>query len=72
MSSKDAYYGVFFIKVSDYSHNHRAEFEINIATAKCDLFFHYYDAKEISFCYFRDTKLCAKHEKTREFRLSCL
>ena len=35
----------------------------------CNLFFYYCDAKEISFYYFRDTKLCAKHEKTREFHL---
>lgn len=34
-----------------------------IAIAKCDLFSHYRDAKVISFYYFRDTKLCAKHEK---------
>ena len=34
------------------------------AIAKYDLFFHYRDGKEISFYYFRDTKLCAKHEKT--------
>ena len=26
--------------------------------------FHYCDAKEISFYYFCDTKLCTKHEKT--------
>ena len=36
---------------------------------KCDLLFHYRDAKKISFYYFGDTKLCAKHEKTREFHL---
>ena len=35
-----------------------------IATEKYDLSFHYRDAKEISFYYFRDTKLSAKHEKT--------
>ena len=32
------------------------------AIAKGDLFFHYGDEKEISFYYFRDTELCAKHE----------
>ena len=31
----------------------------------------YRDVKEISFYYFCDTKLCAKHGKTREFDLSC-
>ena len=36
---------------------------------KCDLLFHYRDAKKISFYYFGETKLCAKHEKTREFHL---
>ena len=34
-----------------------------IAIVKCDLFFHYSDAKEISFYHFCDTKLRAKHEK---------
>ena len=38
-----------------------------IAIAKCDLFFHYRDSKEISFYYFRDNKVCAKHKKIREF-----
>ena len=28
------------------------------AIANCNLFFHYRDAKEISFYYFRNTKLC--------------
>ena len=27
--------------------------------------FRYRDAKEISFCYFRNTKLCGKQEKTQ-------
>ena len=36
-----------------------------IEIAKCDLFFHYCNAKEISFYYFRDTKLCAKYGKTQ-------
>ena len=36
-----------------------------IVTAKCDLFLHYREAKEISFYYFVDTKLCAKEEKTQ-------
>ena len=36
----------------------------HIAIVKCDLIFHYRDAKEISFYNFRDKKLCAKHEKT--------
>ena len=35
-----------------------------IVIAKYDVFFHYRDAKEISFYYFHNTKLCAKHEKT--------
>ena len=34
----------------------------HIAIAKCDLFFHYRDAKEISFNYFCDKKLFARHE----------
>ena len=34
-----------------------------IAIAICDLFFHYCDIKEISFCCSCDTKPCAKHEK---------
>ena len=34
----------------------------HIAIAKCDLFFHYRDAKEISFYYFLDAKLCVKCE----------
>ena len=42
-----------------------------ISIAKCDLFFHYCDTKEISFYSFRYTKLCAKHEKTGEFHLHC-
>ena len=49
---------------------HRVQIKC-IAIAKCDLFFHYRNAKEISFYYFRDTKLCAKHEKTSEFHLYC-
>ena len=43
----------------------------HIAIAKCDLFFSYCHAKEISFYYFRDIKLCAKHEKACEFHLYC-
>ena len=39
----------------------------HIAIAKCYLFFHYHDATEISFYYFRDTKLCVKQKHTREF-----
>ena len=31
--------------------------------AKCDVFFHYCNAKEISFYYFW-SKICTKHEKT--------
>ena len=46
-----------------------------IAIAKCDLFFHYCNAKEISFYYFCDTKLCTEHTHTkkniREFHLYC-
>ena len=42
-----------------------------IAVVKCDLFFHYRDSKELLFYYFRDTKLGAKHKKTREFHLYC-
>ena len=34
----------------------------HIAIAKCNPFFHYRDGKEISFYYFHDAKLCAKHE----------
>ena len=34
-----------------------------IAIAICDLFFHYCEIKEISFCYSCDTKPCAKQEK---------
>ena len=34
-----------------------------IVIAKCNLFFHYCDSKEILFYYFRDTKLCAKYKK---------
>ena len=37
------------------------------AIAKYDPFFHDHDAKEISFYYFRDTELCAKHEKTHVY-----
>ena len=35
-----------------------------IAIAKCDLFFHYGDAKEISFYYIGNTKICATHENS--------
>ena len=43
----------------------RDRFQIKrIGNVKCNLFFHYRDAKEISFFYFRDTRLCANHEKT--------
>ena len=35
----------------------------HIASGKRDLFFHYSDAKDISFYNFRDIKFCAKHEK---------
>ena len=45
---------------------------IAIGIVKCDLFFHYCDAKEISFNYFCDAKLCAKYKKTCEFHLYCL
>ena len=38
-----------------------------ITMAKCDLFFHCCDSKEISCYYFRDTKLCAKHRKHVNF-----
>ena len=42
----------------------RAEFELSvIAIAKCNLFFHYCDSKEISFYYFRDTKLVQDTKK---------
>ena len=34
-----------------------------ITIVNCDLFFHYCNAKEISFYYFCDTKICAKHTK---------
>ena len=40
-------------------------------SAICAPFFHYCDAKEISFYFFRDTKLCTKHKKTPEFHLYC-
>ena len=33
--------------------------------------FYYRNAREISFYYFCNTKLCAKHEKTHEFYLYC-
>ena len=36
---------------------------IAITMAKCNLSFQYRDAKESSFNYFRDTKLCPKHKK---------
>ena len=36
-----------------------------IAITKCNLFFHYCDSKEISFDYFRDTKLRTKHIKAQ-------
>ena len=39
----------------------------SIGIPKCDLFFRYHHAKEILIYYFHDTKLCTKHEKTREF-----
>ena len=42
-----------------------------ITIAKCDLLFHHRDSKEISFYYFGDIKLYAKHKKTREFHLHC-
>ena len=45
-----------------------------IAIMKCDLFFHYYNAKEVLFYCFCYTKLCAKHQKTyskHEFHLFC-
>ena len=35
----------------------------HITIAKCGLFFHYCDAKEISFYNFHKTKLSGKHEK---------
>ena len=42
------------------------KFELKrIEIARCDLFFHYGHAKEITSYYFRDAKLCAKHEKHR-------
>ena len=41
----------------------------HIKIVKCDLFFHYCNAKEISFYYFCDTELCGKHQKTCEFHL---
>ena len=43
----------------------RTGFELSVS--QCDLFLHYRDSKEISFYYFRVTKLRAKHEKTCEF-----
>ena len=49
---------------------HRVQIE-RIAIAKCNLFFYYRHPKEISLYYFCDTKLFAKHEKTREFHLYC-
>ena len=44
-----------------------------IEIAKCDLCYHYCDAKEIPFYYFGDTNFLAKHEekKKREFHLYC-
>ena len=44
-------------KISDQDRTKR------IASGKRDLFFHYSDAKDISFYNFRDIKFCAKHEK---------
>ena len=35
-----------------------------IAIAKCVLFFHYCDSKEIFFFFFRDTKLVLQTKKT--------
>ena len=40
------------------------------AVVKCDLFFHYLDAKEISFYCFCDTKLKTR-KSTRDFHLYC-
>ena len=61
-----------FIIVFSFSSSNDCRVRIKrIAIAKCDLFFHYRDAKETSFYYFRDTKICAKHEKTHEFHLYC-
>ena len=42
-----------------------------IAIAKCEIFLHYRDAKEISFYYFCNTKLCVNTKNTREFLLYC-
>ena len=42
-----------------------------IAIAKCDLFFHYGHAKEISLYYFCDIKLCKTQKNTGEFNLYC-
>ena len=39
---------------------------IRIGIAICDLIFHYRDAKQISFYFFRDTALFVKREKTHE------
>ena len=41
-----------------------------IAIAKCNLFFHYRHAKEISFYYFRDTNF-VQNSKKRKFHLYC-
>ena len=40
------------------------EFQKHVAIAKCDLVFHYCNAKEISFYYCCNAKLYAKHKKT--------
>ena len=42
-----------------------------IAMAEHDLFFHHRDSKEMSFYYFRDTKLQNTKKTTREFHLYC-
>ena len=45
-------------------------FELSATRSQKTIFWHYRDATEISFYYFHDTKLCAKHEKNKcEFHL---
>ena len=45
--------------------------ELSVSQSRNAIYFPSPFFHEISFYYFRDTKLCAKHKKTCEFHLYC-
>ena len=57
---------------NNHKYNQVTGFGLSISQSRNAIYFsHYRDSKQVSFLYFRDTKLYAKYKKTCEFRLYC-